>query len=300
MSLGVLTLPSSRIIIVAALDALFLIRLRLVGVAFCALFFAGCLDEKEMIRKFTPRDDDQFARQFVELIRQARYDEAAPMLEPAVAEKAGADGLTQLHRIVDHGDPIGVELIGVNTGFFKPWDNSGSSRQANLVYQIQFPDAWVVATIVVRSNAQGRQIVSAFFQPVRDNLQELNRFTLSNKSPRHYVFLAGVILVPLFIIFAVIVCIRSRVRRRWLWIPFILIGFGQVRLDWTTGQWDVQPLSFSLLGAGGMRASSYAALVLTVSIPLGAIVFLILRRRLRGKDEPPPLPDPMAVAPPAG
>lgn len=160
------------------------------------------------------------------------------MLDPTVAAQAGASGWSQLHQILDHGEPIAFELIGANVGYFRPWDGSTAHRQANLVYQLQFPKAWVVVTLVVTSNANGRHISSANFQPASDSLQILNRFTLSKKSVVHYLFLSVCILIPLFIITTIVLCVRSRVRRRWLWIVFILIGFVQFRFEldhWRVG-----------------------------------------------------------------
>lgn len=107
-------------------------------IAFISLLFTGCFNQKAMIQKFAPKDDDEFARHFIDLIRQARYDEANPMLDPAVAAKAGTTGLSQLHAVVDHDEPIAVELVGAHVGFFKPWDGSASRRQSDLTYQLQF------------------------------------------------------------------------------------------------------------------------------------------------------------------
>jgi hypothetical protein len=212
------------------------------------------------------------------------------MLDRAVAAQAGATGLSQLHGVVDHGDPIAVDLVGANVGFFKPWDGSASKRQSNLTYQLQFQNAWAVAAFVVETGPTGRHISGANFQPVGDSLQALNRFTFKNKSAAHYLFFFACILIPFFIIATIVVCFRSRVRRRWLWVIFILLGIMQFQLNWTTGQTALQPISVLLLGASFSRASSYAPIVFSFGIPVGAIIFLALRPWLRGKDEPPPLP----------
>lgn len=108
----------------------------------------------------------------------------------------------------------------------------------------------------------------------------LNRFTFAGKSLVHYLVFAACIAVPAFILVALVVCILSRIRRKWLWISFILLGFMQFRFDWTSGQFEVQPISFALFGASAFRQSPYAPWVLGFAIPLGAIVFLIFRRRL--------------------
>jgi hypothetical protein len=265
-----------------------------------ALFLVGCLNEKNeraLIEKFAPREDDEFARRFVDLLREGRSDEAGSMLDPDVAAKAGVTGLNQLHQILDHGQPSAFELIGVNVTNFMPFNGSDARHRANLVYQLRFPDAWVVATVLVESKSRERHVVSVYVQPVSDSLQILNQFTLRNKSIVHYLVLAACILIPLLIVITTVLCVRTRVRRRWLWIIFILIGFVQVRFNWTTGAFDVQPLSFSLLGAGWFRASSYAPVVFTFAFPLGAIFFLICRSRLRRRGEPPPLTAEVATDP---
>jgi hypothetical protein len=259
-------------------------------IAAISLLFLGCFNEKAMIQKFAPKDDDEFARHFIDLIRQARYEEADPMLDPTVAAQARATGLSQLHGVVDHGDPIAVELVGANVGFFKPWDGLASKRKSNLTYQLQFQNAWAVAAFVVETGPTGRHISGANFQPVGDSLQALNRFTFKNKSAAHYLFFFACILIPLFIIATIVVCFQSRVRRRWLWVIFILLGIMQFQLNWTTGQTAVQPISVLMLGASFFRASSYAPIVFSFGIPVGAIIFLALRPWLRRKDEPPPLP----------
>jgi hypothetical protein len=253
------------------------------------LMLSGCLNEKALIQKFAPKEDDEFARHFIDLIRQGRYEEANPMLDAAVAAKAGTTAFSQLHQVVDHGDPIAVELVGANIGFFKPWDGSNSKRQSNLTYQLQFQNAWALAAFVIETDPTGQHISGANFQPLTDSLQVLNRFTFQNKSAIHYLFFFACILIPLFIVAVIVLCFRSRVRRRWLWIIFILFGIMQFQLNWTTGQFVLRPISVMLLGASFFRASSYAPIVLSFGIPIGAMIFLVVRRRLRRKDEPPPV-----------
>jgi hypothetical protein len=102
------------------------------------------------------------------------------------------------------------------------------------------------------------------------------------------IVLAGCILVPLFILLMMIVCIASRVRRRWLWIIFILLGcFVQFEVNWSSGQWSVKPLNLVLLGAGFYRFGVYGPWILHFALPVGAIVFLICLPSLLRKDRSP-------------
>jgi len=255
-----------------------------------ALALTGCIDQKAWIQKFAPKDDDQFARQFLDSVRHAQYVEATRMLDVAVAAQAGAGGLNQLHAILDHGDPVGVELIGANTGFFKSWSGAPAKRQSSLTYQLQFRNAWVIAAIVVGSSGSDRHISSVNLQPLPTSLEFVNRFSVENKTPIHLLFLVACIGVPLLIVVTLVVCLFSHVRRRWLWVIFILFGFTQFQLNWTTGQTAFRPIAISLLGASFFRAGLYAPIVFSFGIPLGAILFLLLRRWLLIKDEPLDLP----------
>ena len=258
----------------------------LLPVGLAAFVLTGCIDQKAWIQKFAPKEDDQFARQFVDYVRHGRYDESKAMLDSAVAAKAGPNGLNQLHGILDHGDPVAVELIGTNTTFFQPWNGKPATRQSELTYQLHFKDAWVVAAFAVENSGSERHIKGVNFQPIPTSLEYINRFTVENKTPIHLVFLVACVAVPLFILVTLVVCLFSRVRLRWLWGIFILIGFTQFQLNWSTGQTGFQPISFLLLGASLFRAGVYAPIVFSFGIPVGAILFLALRRWLLREDEP--------------
>ena len=108
----------------------------------------------------------------------------------------------------------------------------------------------------------------------------LGLVSLGFSASRHYLVFAACIAVPAFILVALVVCIRSRIRRKWLWIIFILLGFVQFRFDWATGHFEIQPISFALFGASAFRPSPYAPWILGFAIPVGAIIFLVSRRRL--------------------
>jgi hypothetical protein len=60
-----------------------------------------------------------------------------------------------------------------------------------------------------------------------------------------------------------------------LWIIFILIGLAKLNLDWTTGQMGFRLIAFQIPGAGISKMGLYAPWILSVSVPLGAILFLI-------------------------
>src|SRR6185369_8792069 len=111
---------------------------------------------------------------------------------------------------------------------------------------------------VTQTSDDGRFIVVANFNPLPDSLEVINQFGFRGMTWSKQIFLGACVLVPLFVLITLIVCVVSRVRRRWLWIIFILLGcFVQFELNWSNGEWTAKPLAFSLLGAGFSRMGLY-------------------------------------------
>ena len=233
----------------------------------------GC-DQKALLQKFIPKEDDAFARRFIEVVRVGDYAAAQQMLDSTVRGEEAAKGLQALHEVIAHGEPVAVETIGCNVQSLQ------GTRKTNLSYQIHFLDAWAVGNVYLEQKGDTSFVFASRFQPTPDSLEVLNRFSIRGKPPMHYAVLAACIAIPVFILYTLVVCIRSRVRRKWLWIIFILFGVFQLRLDWASGRFDLQPISFLLFGASAFRASPYAAWVLGCAVPLGAIIFLLRRRNL--------------------
>ncbi len=92
------------------------------------------------------------------------------------------------------------------------------------------------------------------------------------------------------ILASLILRIRTKIgKRKWLWIVFIPFGFGRLSFNWTTGRVLFNPLSvhFQLLGAAAVKHGLYAPWIISISVPLGAIVFLIRRKRLAAAGRSP-------------
>ncbi len=244
----------------------------------------GC-DQKEVLRELTPEAEDQMAREFLDLVRRADLAEAAGMLDPKLEGDTSRRALEELAAALKGGEIRSVEVIGART-FSKLALGGEEHESTSLSYQLEMTTGWFAGTILISKRGDSLKIASARFSPVPDSLERVNQFTFKRRGLLHFVFLGLVIAVPLLIVGALVNCIRSTVRRKWLWLLFILLGIGAFRLNWTTGQIQTRVVWFQLLGAGARKAGPYAPWVLSFSLPVGAIVFLIRRKRL-GPLEPP-------------
>jgi hypothetical protein len=260
-------------------------KAKLFTLALVSLLLIGCVDEKTrlldwkaMLQKSIPKDEDALARHFIDLVRTGDYDQAQQLLTPSLRGDQARLALQQLHGLFDHGEPLEIEPIGYSSSTFH--SSSQDVSKIDLFYQIHFKDSWVAGDVLIDQKTDPIDVLGSHFHPISDSLEVLNRFTLSGKSSLHFAVLAFCILIPAFILYALVVCIRSPIRRKWLWIIFILFGLIRFRFDWTTGLYDIQPLTLQLLGVGCVQASPYSPWLFELALPVGALVFLIRRRKL--------------------
>lgn len=188
-----------------------------------------------------------------------------------------------MNRILAGKTPTVTNLVGYN--LHKSRDGAPAY---NLTYQFGYDSNWIVANVAWHELPNGqREIIGLNAQPLTASLQEINGFSFKKARAAHYLFLAAMIAVPLFIITTLIVCIRTKIaRRKWLWLIFILVGIASVSFNWTTGKAGIAPFSVQLLGFGAVASSVYSPWIISVSVPFGAVIFWIKRRKLAGVIEP--------------
>ena len=233
-----------------------------------------------------PAKDDQLARETIDNLRRGNLDFVRKHFDPAQFRGQDEQELSKLHEYLNHGEPKAVTLVGWNVV------KGPSGTRTALTYELAFGDSWYVVTVLVHSTDAARRVAGLHVARLVKPLAELNAFTFEGKGAVHYVMLAWAVALPLFSLAAVAVCLRTPVRRKWLWVLFLLVGFGSVSLNWTTGELQFQLFSARVLSVGCVRAGQYAPWILSVSFPLGAVVFLIRRGAVRrGAPAEPGEPD---------
>ena len=70
--------------------------LRYLLVAIAGLLLAGC-DQKALLQKFVPKDDDAFARRFLDAVRTGNYTTADQMLDSSLRSESLYLPLVALH-----------------------------------------------------------------------------------------------------------------------------------------------------------------------------------------------------------
>ncbi len=254
------------------------LAIALAGMA--SLFLSGC-DQQELIRKMTPTEDYILARAFVAQVVAGDMASAEKSLSPEIKADEVLKGLESLTELFKHGEIKSFEVVGL---FFRAgFGNKQSGKSTQLTVQMELSTGWFVGTVVTTIEGETRKIASANFESIPDSLEKLNALNLLQRPLWAQLFLLIVVAVPLFTLYVLVLCIRTKMTRKWPWILFILLGVMTLRLNWNSGEMGFQLLGVQLLGASCFRSGLVGPWVFGVSFPLGAVLFLIKRRRLMAK-----------------
>lgn len=238
------------------------------------VLLAGC-DQQAMFEKFIPKEEAAIAKRVLSELAAKDYASIEKQLDPSVQTSSVRSALEQMAAMFPAEEPKSVSTVGSNTSTVK------GITTYNLTFEHQYSSVWLLTNVVLQRRDGHVMVLGLHANPIQQSLEEVNRFTFEGKSPVHYIVFALVVAVPLFVIYALVLCFRTPIaRRKWLWLLFVALGFVRFSLNWTDGAYGIQPISFALLGAGFFRAGPYAPFIFNVAIPVGAIVFLARRRSL--------------------
>lgn len=248
-----------------------ILRILALTVLYWPLLAFADLSENSLV----PKEEMNFAKDYLGKLRNRDFDYVTGLMDPEIASDVSPEKLEHMLSFFPEGKLLSTELIGSRV------HTINGVWTGNFTFEYQFEGGWALANAVMKRAEGKTTIIGLNVYRTPASQKELSRFSLSGKSPFHYLLLAMSIIVPVFILVTLVFCIKTPIQqRKWLWILFILFSVGSITLNWTTGAYQIKILHFQLFGAGTANASEYSPLLLTVGIPLGAIVFWFKRRAL--------------------
>lgn len=240
-----------------------------------ALLLAAC-DQEAEFQKWIPKAEAEEGKQILAQLAARRFDLLEERLDPILREPDAQRKLGELAALIPAGQPKNIAVIGSNT------IKRDTDIDYNLTYEYEYDSGWVIEYAFLQRKA-GKLLLSGLqIIPQAQSQKAINTFSFAGKGPLHYIIFAFACLIPILIVATLVLCARAkRLQKKWLWMLFIAVGLVQFSLNWTTGQLNIQPFSFQLLGAGFFSSGPYAPLVLTIALPIGALVFLARRHALQ-------------------
>ena len=244
-----------------------------------AMLLAGCGSKEAAqasLKRITPPQDDRLARGIIEDLRTGDLKPIVEKLDRRVFGDEPEENLLRLREYIDPDQPKAVELIAATIR------TMGERKLLTLSYQLEFPSSWCLAEVTIRAEGTSRRVVGLRAYRLAAPLERINAFTFQGKGIRHYLMIAAAVAIPAFMVVTLIVCIASRIRLKWLWVLFLVVGFGKLGFNWTSGEFLFQPfwLHVQLFGAGLSRSGWCGPWILSVSLPVGGIAFLLGRKAL--------------------
>lgn len=110
--------------------------------------------------------------------------------------------------------------------------------------------------------------------------------TLSEKSWLHYLVFIAATGVFLLTVFTCLFCLfSSNTKRKWFWLPFVLVGLWGIHFNWTTG--ELSPsfivaaedslqymiIDLQLFGVGVSKPGHFRPWIVAIGTPIGALLY---------------------------
>jgi hypothetical protein len=258
-------------------------------ILFCVTCTTGC-NLQSILDRIAP-ETTQEAKTNFDYLRHHQYDKIEASLDPSITiNRAGLeDSLARMAALIPAEEPVSVKEVGA---YRNCETRKGCSTQVTLEYQ--FPSQWVLVQLVTHSQDGHSSITSFYVRQEAASLEEINRFRLIGEHPLQYVILAAAIGSLALMVYALVLCVRTpKLRSKWLWILLILVGVGQVIVNWTTGEVDYH-IVYLNIPPGWISRQLYGPWTVFACVPLGALAFLVFRERLEVK--PKSYGDPLSIA----
>lgn len=244
------------------------------------MLIAGC-SQQSLMKLFVSPEEEQVAKNYIGLLRAQKFDQIENDIDPAIKAKSPNihQMLLKMAALMPAEDPLSVKLVGANSF------TGNTVHKSNITYEYQYPDRWLMVNVAVQKKDGVSTLIGFNVRKLPDSLENSNKFGLSGKSALQYAVLAAAVIAPLFSLYALVLCIRTKMQsKKWLWIVCILLGIGGLSINWTTGNWNFQPLYVQLFSVSAF-APMYGAWTICVSLPLGAIWFVLRRKALNAPIE---------------
>ncbi len=217
-----------------------------------------------------------FAQGAMGKLRMNEIASLEPSFGPPLTLPGARVEVERMAKLFPTGEPSGVRLIA--------FVENDTKEATDLAFAYEYPGTAVIARISIVRTGQRLEIYGLFIDRPDVSVPDITGVNWRGKRFFQYVVLGLAAVVPIVIVMTLVTCIRTpHLQRRGAWIVFVLFGVGQITLNWHTGSVSVNLLSILLLGAGYAVPMTFPPIVwpllITVSLPVGAVSFLLKRRR---------------------
>lgn len=227
----------------------------------------------------TPYDDIlaeepvQFALQFFSWLKAKDWAAIKSVSDSSLLNADTERTFDIMANMIPPVEPTAIHLIAY------AWTKSSSKPERDTVtLEYNYPGQSLLAYIVVDRSGNSFVVMGASLTPIVQPLEQYYETHFLGQSRTHYVVAATAVVLMILNLYALARCIvMQELRRKWLWIIFILFGLGSIEFDWTEGTFNINPL-FVAMPIVRFAQSAYQPFIIELSVPIGTFVFLMRRR----------------------
>jgi hypothetical protein len=252
-------------------------RIRIPCVLFALALLSGC-DQPAALKRLTPPEHDQLAREFLAAVRRGDSVSLLKQVTPTALQIPGfRDSLHAAASSLPDGSIDTLRQVGITRVRTK------GTYRTSLTYELHTRAGWGLVIIDILEESGVRSVDGFRADRLPAAIETTNGFSLSGKSPFGFLVLLLALGCAGLSVAAAVLVAKERIPRRWLWALFALLGVAPVTLNWATGEVSFQLLSVALFSAGFVRAGLGGPWLVSVAFPIGAIAALRRARRARSE-----------------
>ncbi len=207
-------------------------------------------------------------------IERGEISAVIPLFAPESLSEISLDQIAGSIRILGLEDQVDPQLVTEESGY-----SAEGVPVTTIIYHLSGPDRALLAVGQVTDTEGGPKLIGLRFNSAPLELSDLFPFVMTDISYVHYYVLIALLLVPALMLYATVQCLRRESGVGWAWIPVILTGVGRATAVWIPGPADERlfsfvPMAITVLGVEMQKAASFEPWHVSVSAPLGAIIYL--------------------------
>jgi len=237
---------------------------------------------------------DHYAREYLVPIVSKNYDAVyngySPQVRQTVTAEKNRQIMNRLWVVMGPFDNMEVDEYTFYTKTLYSKDSRQKTEKITIIYQLRYSGKYAIYAIHLQREGSGFSVISWNISQIRQSLFEINRFDLAGKEPRQYLFLVGMAAEIIFVIAMIVLSARSTMKRKYIWCILCIVGACSFSMNWHTGEFSYQILTFQLM-MGVAWSKTINGLMLTFTIPIGAILALLKMRQTEAEKRKGPAKD---------
>jgi hypothetical protein len=231
----------------------------------------GC-DQSARMERRNP-EDVALVKSYFELLRGGHADQIEDLIDPSVRDSLPSSTFEEVVATIPQEAPSSVKAVFVDSRC-----HEGNCQEAIVLEYKYRTDRLIFNLALLKENGHV-SIVGIHLTDIPDSFVEENRFTLLNKGPSQYLILTLGVVITGFSLYVLLLCVSARIGpRKWVWAAFIVVGFTKLAVNWTTGELRFDFPAVTLFWVDAIPVE-YGPWIISISLPLGAILFLIFHRK---------------------